>query len=49
MKKYANKLDELSRRGFIADTAKACFGVTIGGSLAQKCYLPIYVRRAYAS
>ena len=35
MKNYANKLDTLSRRGFMADAAKAFFGVTIGGSLAQ--------------
>ena len=29
------KLDELSRRGFLATTAKSCFGLTIGGSAAS--------------
>lgn len=29
------KLNELSRRGFLATTAKTCFGLTIGGSAAQ--------------
>lgn len=31
----ANKLNDLSRRAFMADTAKALFGVTIGSSLAE--------------
>ncbi|MFK7910545.1 MAG: DUF1501 domain-containing protein [Akkermansiaceae bacterium] len=30
-----NQLDELSRRGFLATTAKTCFGLTIGGSAAS--------------
>ncbi|NWK55697.1 DUF1501 domain-containing protein [Verrucomicrobiaceae bacterium N1E253] len=30
-----NHLDELSRRGFLATTAKTCFGLTIGGSAAR--------------
>ena len=29
------KLDELSRRGFLATTAKSCFGLTIGGAAAS--------------
>jgi len=29
-----NQLDELSRRAFLAKTAKTCFGVTIGSSMA---------------
>ena len=29
------KLDELSRRGFLATTAKSCFGLTIGGAAAN--------------
>ena len=29
------KLNETSRRGFLATTAKSCFGLTIGGSAAQ--------------
>lgn len=29
------KLDETSRRGFLATTAKSCFGLTIGGAAAQ--------------
>jgi len=28
------KLDQLSRRGFLATTAKSCFGLTIGGAAA---------------
>ncbi|MGB0292007.1 MAG: DUF1501 domain-containing protein [Luteolibacter sp.] len=30
-----NKLNELNRRDFLSTTAKACFGVTIGGSMAK--------------
>ncbi|MBT8038266.1 MAG: DUF1501 domain-containing protein [Verrucomicrobiae bacterium] len=30
-----HKLDDLSRRGFLATTAKSCFGLTIGGSAAS--------------
>lgn len=30
-----NHLDELSRRAFMSHTAKACFGLTIGGSAAS--------------
>ncbi len=30
-----NKLNEISRRGFLASTAKTCFGLTIGGSAAS--------------
>lgn len=30
-----HQLDELSRRGFLATTAKTCFGLTIGGSAAS--------------
>jgi uncharacterized protein (DUF1501 family) len=30
-----HKLNELSRRGFLASTAKTCFGLTIGGSAAS--------------
>ena len=29
------KLDEVSRRGFLATTAKSCFGLTIGGAAAN--------------
>lgn len=29
------KLDEISRRGFLATTAKSCFGLTIGGAAAN--------------
>lgn len=29
------KLDEISRRGFLATTAKSCFGLTIGGAAAH--------------
>lgn len=29
------KLDELSRRGFLATTAKSCFGLTIGGAASS--------------
>lgn len=29
------KLDEISRRGFLANTAKTCFGLTIGGAASQ--------------
>lgn len=29
------KLDELSRRGFLATTAKSCFGLTVGGAAAS--------------
>ncbi|SHJ79899.1 Protein of unknown function [Rubritalea squalenifaciens DSM 18772] len=31
----SNKLNELSRRDFLATTARTCFGVTIGGSMAN--------------
>lgn len=30
-----NQLNEISRRGFLATTAKTCFGLTIGGSAAS--------------
>ena len=30
-----NQLNELSRRGFLATTAKSCFGLTIGGAAAS--------------
>lgn len=30
-----NKLNELSRRDFLANTARTCFGVTLGGSMAN--------------
>lgn len=30
-----NKLNELSRRDFLASTARTCFGVTLGGSMAN--------------
>jgi len=30
-----NQLDQLSRRGFLATTAKSCFGLTIGGAAAS--------------
>ena len=39
-----NQLNELSRRGFLASTAKACFGLTIGGSAAS-----FFSQRAAAS
>ena len=29
------KLDEISRRGFLATTAKSCFGLTIGGAASN--------------
>lgn len=32
---HHSKLDDLSRRGFLASTAKTCFGLTIGGSAAS--------------
>ena len=35
MSKTHLKLDELSRRGFLASTAKSCFGLTIGGAAAN--------------
>ncbi|MGB0774649.1 MAG: DUF1501 domain-containing protein [Akkermansiaceae bacterium] len=35
MNKDHLKLDELSRRGFLATTAKSCFGLTIGGAAAS--------------
>ncbi len=31
----SNKLTELNRRDFLASTARTCFGVTLGGSMAQ--------------
>lgn len=31
----ANQLNELNRRDFLSTTAKACFGLTIGGSMAR--------------
>lgn len=30
-----NRLDELNRRDFLSQTARACFGLTIGGSMAR--------------
>jgi hypothetical protein len=30
-----NRLDELSRRDFLSRTARTCFGLTIGGSMAR--------------
>ena len=30
-----NHLNEISRRGFLATTAKSCFGLTIGGAAAN--------------
>ena len=35
MSKTHLKLDEVSRRGFLATTAKSCFGLTIGGAAAN--------------
>ena len=35
MPKNHLRLDELSRRGFLATTAKSCFGLTIGGAAAN--------------
>lgn len=37
------KLDELSRRGFLATTAKSCFGLTVGGAAAN-----FFNQRAYS-
>ena len=31
----SNKLSELNRRDFLANTARTCLGVTLGGSMAQ--------------
>ena len=39
-----HQLNELSRRGFLASTAKTCFGLTIGGSAAS-----FFSQRAVAS
>ena len=30
-----NRLNELNRRDFLSSTAKTCFGLTIGGSMAN--------------
>ena len=35
MSNHHLKLDDLSRRGFLATTAKSCFGLTIGGAAAS--------------
>jgi len=35
MKPLFNKLDDLSRREFLANTARTCFGVTLGGASAS--------------
>ncbi len=37
-----NKLSTLNRRDFLATTAKTCFGVTLGGSLAQLFNTPAF-------
>ncbi|BCX47521.1 hypothetical protein HAHE_14290 [Haloferula helveola] len=39
-----NRLDELSRRDFLSRTAKTCFGLTIGGSMAN-----LFNSRAFAA
>ncbi|MCP5534816.1 MAG: DUF1501 domain-containing protein [Akkermansiaceae bacterium] len=39
-----NRLNETSRRGFLATTAKSCFGLTIGGAAAR-----FFNQKAYAT
>lgn len=38
----SNKLNELNRRDFLATTARTCFGVTLGGSMAQLFSTPAF-------
>jgi uncharacterized protein (DUF1501 family) len=38
----SNKLSELNRRDFLATTARTCFGVTMGGSMAQLFNSPAF-------
>ena len=38
----SNKLTELNRRDFLATTARTCFGVTLGGSMAQLFNSPAF-------
>jgi len=40
----SNKLNEISRRGFLATTAKSCFGLTIGGAAAH-----FFTQNSYAA
>ena len=37
-----NRLDELNRRDFLSRTARTCFGLTIGGSMARLFNSPAY-------
>lgn len=38
----SNKLTELNRRDFLATTARTCFGVTLGGSMAKLFTTPTF-------
>ena len=38
----ANKLSTVNRREFLSNTAKTCFGVTLGGSMAQLFNTPAF-------
>ena len=41
-----NKLNELNRREFLSSTAKTCFGVTLGGSMASLFSTPAFADAA---
>ena len=41
-----NRLDELNRRDFLSRTARTCFGLTIGGSVAKLFDSPAFAADA---